>query len=88
MNNLELGRQAMFHRDNHLMYFKLPVTLKMGVAEYQPAVSQQPSPTTYTCLAHLLLFCLAFGCLGQGTSVLQRLTMAIHNGWYLSCFFL
>ena len=37
MNKLELGRQAMFHRDNHLMYFKLPVTLKMGVAEYQPA---------------------------------------------------
>ena len=45
---MELGHQAMFQRDNHLMYFKLPVTLKMGVAEYQPAVSQQRSPTTYT----------------------------------------
>ena len=61
--------------------------MHMGVAEYQPAVSQQPSPTTYTttplfntCLDHLLLSFLAFGCLGQGTSVLQRLNMVKVEG--------
>ena len=87
MNKLELGHKTMFpyytlnfQSHSKCIWAWLNTNQQWANNPLPPPTQPHPYFCFNTCLDHLLLSFLAFGCLGRGTSVLQRLNMVKVEG--------